>query len=220
LSQNEVAGVGSPLFLLRDDPRVFVAFVIAVVLGITFHEFSHAAVATLQGDQTARSQGRLTLNPIAHLDPLGSIALILAGIGWGRPVPFNPMRLRSRRVGAALVGLAGPAANFVLALAAAIGVRVLFSTGTGAFEVNFSLILLDMLVTLNVVLGVFNLLPIPPLDGSRLLSIFLPPSRQNIVYFLDRYGIFLLLGLLILAPNLLTPLFRSITRALYGLVGL
>ena len=212
--------MGSPLFLLRDDPRVFVAFVIAVVLGITFHEFSHAAVATLQGDQTARSQGRLTLNPIAHLDPLGSIALILAGFGWGRPVPFNPMRLRSRRVGAALVGLAGPAANFVLALAAAIGVRVLFSTGTGAFEVNFSLILLDMLVTLNVVLGVFNLLPIPPLDGSRLLSIFLPPSRQNIVYFLDRYGIFLLLGLLILAPNLLTPLFRSITRALYGLVGL
>jgi Zn-dependent protease len=187
LSQNEVAGVGSPLFLLRDDPRVFVAFVIAVILGITFHEFSHAAVATLQGDQTARSQGRLTLNPIAHLDPLGSIALILAGFGWGRPVPFNPMRLRSRRVGAALVGLAGPAANFVLALAAAIGVRVLFSTGTGAFEVNFSLILLDMLVTLNVVLGVFNLLPIPPLDGS---------------------------------PNLLTPLFRSITRALYGLVGL
>jgi len=212
--------VGSPLFLLRDDPRVFVAFVIAVILGITFHEFSHAAVATLQGDQTARSQGRLTLNPIAHLDPLGSIALILAGFGWGRPVPFNPMRLRSKRVGAALVGLAGPAANFVLALAAAIGVRVLFSTGTGAFEVNFSLILLDMLVTLNVVLGVFNLLPIPPLDGSRLLSIFLPPSRQNIVYFLDRYGIFLLLGLLILAPNLLTPLFRSITRALYGLVGL
>ena len=212
--------MGSPLFLLRDDPRVFVAFVIAVVLGITFHEFSHAAVATLQGDQTARSQGRLTLNPIAHLDPLGSIALILAGFGWGRPVPFNPMRLRSKRVGAALVGLAGPAANFVLALAAAIGVRVLFSTGTGAFEVNFSLILLDMLVTLNVVLGVFNLLPIPPLDGSRLLSIFLPPSRQNIVYFLDRYGIFLLLGLLILAPNLLTPLFRSITRALYGLVGL
>jgi Zn-dependent protease len=212
--------VGSPLFLLRDDPRVFVAFVIAVILGITFHEFSHAAVATLQGDQTARSQGRLTLNPIAHLDPLGSIALILAGFGWGRPVPFNPMRMRSHRVGAALVGLAGPAANFVLALVAAIGVRILFSTGTGAFEVDFSLILLDMLVTLNVVLGVFNLLPIPPLDGSRLLSIFLPPSRQSIIYFLDRYGIFLLLALLILAPNLLTPLFRSITRALYGLVGL
>jgi Zn-dependent protease len=81
-------------------------------------------------------------------------------------------------------------------------------------------ILLDMLVTLNVVLGVFNLLPIPPLDGSRLLSIVLPPSRQSIVYFLDQYGIFLLLGILILAPNLLTPIFRAITQALYGLVGL
>ena len=79
--------MGSPLYLLRDEPQLFVAFLIAVVVGLTFHEFSHAAVATLQGDHTARSQGRLTLNPISHLDPLGSIALLLAGIGWARPVP-------------------------------------------------------------------------------------------------------------------------------------
>jgi Zn-dependent protease len=212
--------MGSPLLLLRDEPQVFLAFVIAVVVGITFHEFSHAAVATLQGDQTARSQGRLTLNPVAHLDPLGSIALVLAGFGWGRPVPFTPTRLRSRRFGAALVGLAGPAANFVLALAAVIGLRIVYPTAVSAFDVDFSVILLDMLVTLNVILGVFNLLPIPPLDGSRLLSLALPPSRQNVVYFLDQYGIFLLLGILILAPNLLTPIFRAITEALYGLVGL
>src|SRR4029450_4499459 len=76
--------MGSPLFLLRDEPELFVAFLVAVVVGITFHEFSHAAVASLLGDQTARSQGRLTLNPISHLDPLGSIAILLAGIGWGR----------------------------------------------------------------------------------------------------------------------------------------
>jgi Zn-dependent protease len=212
--------MGSPLFWLRDEPQVFLAFVIAVVVGITFHEFSHAAVATLQGDQTARSQGRLTLNPIAHLDPLGSIALVLAGFGWGRPVPFTPTQLRSRRFGAALVGLAGPAANFALALAAVVGLRIVYPTAVNAFDVDFSVILLDMLVTLNVVLGVFNLLPIPPLDGSRLLSLVLPPSRQNIVYFLDQYGIFLLLGILILAPNLLTPVFSAITEALYGLVGL
>jgi Zn-dependent protease len=210
----------SPLFLLRDDPQLFFAFVIAVIVGITFHEFSHAAVATLQGDQTARSQGRLTLNPLSHLDPLGSIALIVAGFGWGRPVPFSPMHLHNRRWGAALVGLAGPAANFLLALASVIVLRLLYSTTLGGFEVDFRVRLLEMLVLLNVVLGVFNLLPIPPLDGSRLLSIFLPPSRQNIVYFLDQYGIFLLLGLLILAPGLLTPLFRGITRFLYGLVGL
>jgi Zn-dependent protease len=212
--------MGSPLLLLRDEPQVFVAFVIAVIVAITFHEFSHAAVATMQGDQTARSQGRLTLNPISHLDPLGSIALVLAGFGWGRPVPFSPTQLRNRRFGAALVGLAGPAANFLLAIAAVIALRIIYPSAVTAFDVDFSVILLDMLVTLNVVLGVFNLLPIPPLDGSRLLSILLPPSRQNIVYFLDQYGIFLLLGILILAPNLLTPIFRAITEALYGLVGL
>ena len=212
--------MGSPLLLLRDEPQVFVAFVIAVILGITFHEFSHAAVATMQGDPTARSQGRLTLNPIAHLDPLGSIALVLAGFGWGRPVPFSPTQLRSRRFGAAIVGLAGPAANFLLALAAVIALRVVYPSAVTAFDVDFSVILLDRLVTLNVVLGVFNLLPIPPLDGSRLLSLALPPSRQNIIYFLDQYGIFLLLGILILAPNLLTPIFRAIIEALYRLVGL
>jgi Zn-dependent protease len=212
--------MGSPLFLLRDEPQLFLAFVIAVIVGITFHEFSHAAVASLQGDQTARSQGRLTLNPISHLDPLGSIAIIVAGIGWGRPVPVNPTHLRSRRFGAVMVGLAGPAANFAVALVAAVAFRIVYPAVATSFDVGFSVNLLDMLVTINVILGVFNLLPIPPLDGSTLLSLLLPPSRQSIVAFLNQYGIFLLLGLLILAPNLLTPIFRAITEALYGLVGL
>jgi Zn-dependent protease len=217
---NEADALGSPLFLLRDEPQLFVAFVIAVIVGITFHEFSHAAVASLQGDQTARAQGRLTLNPIAHLDPLGSIALVVAGFGWGRPVPVTPSRLRNRRVGHLLVGLAGPAANFVVALISVVALRIAYPTAGTAFDVDFSVRLLYTLVAVNVILGVFNLLPIPPLDGSTLLSVLLPPSRQNIVAFLDQYGIFLLLGLLILAPNLLTPIFRAITDALYGLVGL
>ena len=212
--------MGSPLFLLRDEPQLFAAFLIAVIIGITFHEFSHAAVASLQGDQTARSLGRLTLNPISHLDPLGSIALLVAGFGWGRPVPVTPSRLRSGRLGHVLVGLAGPAANFVVALAAAVALRIAYPTDGATLDVGFTVTLLSMIVTVNVVLGVFNLLPIPPLDGSTLLSIALPPSRQNIVAFLNQYGIFLLFGLLILAPNLLTPIFRAITEALYGLVGL
>jgi Zn-dependent protease len=119
-----------------------------------------------------------------------------------------------------LVALAGPAANFVLALVSVVALRIAFPPAELAFDVNFTLRLLDMLVVVNVLLGVFNLLPIPPLDGSTLLTIWLPPSRQNIVRFLDQYGIFLLLGLLVLAPNLLTPIFRAITDALYGLVGL
>jgi Zn-dependent protease len=212
--------MGSPLFLLRDEPQLFAAFVIAVIVAIAFHEFSHAAVASLQGDQTARSQGRLTLNPISHLDPLGSIAILLAGIGWGRPVPVTPTRLRNRRFGYLIVALAGPAANFVVALVAVIALRIVFPPGEATFNVGFTLRFLVYLAALNVTFGVFNLLPIPPLDGSTLLSILLPPSRQNIVRFLEQYGIFLLLALLILTPNLLAPIIQAILEAIYGLVGL
>src|SRR4029453_5573540 len=104
--------MGSPLFLLRDEPQLFAAFVIAVIVAIPLPEFSHAAVASLQGDQTARAQGRLTLNPLAHLDPLGSIALIVAGFGWGRPVALPPSPLRNPPLGHALVGRGGPARQF------------------------------------------------------------------------------------------------------------
>jgi Zn-dependent protease len=166
--------VGSPLFLLRDDPQFFIAFVVAVVIGITVHEFSHAAAATAQGDLTAKSQGRLTLNPASHLDPLGTIFLIIAGFGWGKPTPFDPQRLRSRRVGVVLVALAGPTSNVVVAILAAIALRLTdptyFELGSSGFTSN----LLYALVYLNVVLAVFNLLPIPPLDGSRLLSTLHP----------------------------------------------
>jgi Zn-dependent protease len=210
--------MGSPLYLLR-EPESFVAFLVAVIVGLTFHEFSHAAVATLQGDQTARSQGRLTLNPIIHLDPLGSIALLIAGFGWARPTPVTPARLRYRRLGMVLVALAGPAANLVLAIVSAIALGILAPTVGATLNVNFSVKLLSGLVFWNVVLGVFNLLPIPPLDGSSLLTVLLPPSRQNIVRFLDQYGIFLLLGLLILAPNLLSPIVLAVLEAISGLAG-
>jgi Zn-dependent protease len=209
----------SPLFLLRDDPQLFIAFVVAIVIGITVHEFSHAAAATAQGDLTAKSQGRLTLNPVSHLDPLGTIFLFIAGFGWGRPTPFNPLRMRNRRAGAALVGLAGPISNVVVAFLAAIALRVTYPTsGELGGGPGFTSKLLFALVQLNVVLAVFNLLPVPPLDGSRLLSIFLPPSRQNIIYFLDRFGFFLLLGLLLLAPSLFSGLFSSVTNFILRLV--
>jgi Zn-dependent protease len=218
--RNEADALGSPLFWLRDDPEVFVAFVVAIVIGLTFHEFSHAAVATLQGDSTARSQGRLTLNPVVHLDPLGSIALVIAGLGWARPTPVTPSRLRYRRLGMVAVALAGPAANLVLALVSAIALRIVDPTGGAALNGDFGVKLLGGLILWNVLLGIFNLLPIPPLDGSTLLTVLLPPSRQNIVRFLDQYGIFLLLGLLILAPNLLGPIVLAVVEAISRLVGL
>lgn len=218
--------MSSPILELRDNPQAFVAFVVAVIVAITVHEFSHAAVATLEGDRTPRSQGRLTLNPLAHLDVLGSIALLIAGFGWGKPVQFNPNWLRNRRVGAAMVGLAGPFSNFLLAVLSAVGVRLYLSLSSGhsppdaSRGLTFSILLLTQFVSLNVVLGVFNLLPIPPLDGSRLLSMLLPPNRQQIVYFLDQYGIFFLIAIVFLAPNLLSPFFQSIQTGIYRLVGL
>jgi Zn-dependent protease len=182
----------SPLTWLLDDPALFVMFVVAVLLCFSLHEFSHAAVATAQGDPTARRHGRLTLNPIKHIDPFGALLLLIAGFGYAKPVPFNPTLLRSRRFGAALVGLAGPAMNFLLAFATALVV------GTGLISDGLLLDFARVFFLLNVVLGVFNLLPIPPLDGSRVLAAALPPSRQGIVFFLDRYGIYLLLVLVLL----------------------
>jgi Zn-dependent protease len=213
--------VSSPLTLLFDEPARFVALVLALVASITVHEFCHAAVATLQGDPTARSQGRLTLNPVRHLDPFGSVFMVLAGFGWGRPVPFTPSQLRSRRFGAALVSLAGPASNFALALATAVALRLVLELRASETTLTF----LQVLFVVNVILGVFNLLPIPPLDGSRLLSALLPPGRQQIVYFLDQYGIFLLLALVLLPAlnpslNWLGPIFEAAQRLLLGLVGL
>jgi Zn-dependent protease len=212
--------VNSPLTLLFSDPTVFLAIVVALVVAITIHEFSHAAVATAQGDDTARSQGRLTLNPIRHLDPFGTIFMVLAGFGWGRPVPFSPAQLRNKRYGPVMVSLIGPISNFVLAVASALVLKALRSTD------NETLVLfVAVFMRINLILGIFNLLPIPPLDGSRLLAALLPPSRQGIVRFLDQYGIYLLLGLILLPalnPNLnwLEPLFQRAEDLLFRLVGL
>jgi Zn-dependent protease len=212
--------VNSPLTLLFSDPTVFLAIVVALVVAITIHEFSHAAVATAQGDDTARSQGRLTLNPIRHLDPFGTIFMVLAGFGWGRPVPFSPAQLRNKRYGPVMVSLIGPISNFVLALASALVLKALRSTDNQTL-----LLFVAVFLRINLILGIFNLLPIPPLDGSRLLAALLPPSRQGIVRFLDQYGIYLLLGLILLPalnPNLnwLEPLFQRAEDALFRLVGL
>jgi Zn-dependent protease len=212
--------VTSPLELLFTDPVRFAALLVALVASITVHEFSHAAVATAQGDQTARSAGRLTLNPVRHLDPFGTVFMVVAGFGWGRPVPFVPARLRSRRFGAAMVSLAGPLSNFAMAVLAALVFRF-----TGGALNPTAVTFVEVCFFINVILGVFNLIPIPPLDGSRLLAALLPPSRQGIVYFLDRYGIYLLLGLVLLpvlnpSLNWLEPIYTGVARLLAELVGL
>ena len=212
----------SPLLMITENWPLFVALMVALVAGITIHEFSHAAVALLQGDRTAQAQGRVTLNPVAHLDPLGSIMMLLAGFGWGKPVPFNPMLLRNARVGSVLISLAGPASNLVLAIAAAVALRVRYGSLLElalAYQAGDRVaLLLSALLSVNVLLGVFNLVPVPPLDGSRLFSALWPRSR--VLAFLEQYGIFLLLALLLFAGRVLDPLFSAVEEAILSLVGL
>ena len=178
--------------LLREDPTAFVLLAAALIGAIGLHEYAHALAADLQGDRMPRAMGRLTPNPIRHLDPMGTIFIFFVGFGWGKPVEFRPQALSSKRFGAAIVALAGPFMNLLLAFVAALLAAQLGDSLPRSLQ-----IFLSTFFYVNVLLAVFNLIPLPPLDGSRLLTIFLPPSRQNIIFFLDRYGMIILIGILI-----------------------
>lgn len=209
-----------PLSLLSEGFEGLIAFLLlaaALLVAIGLHEYAHALAADLQGDRLPRAMGRLTLNPIKHLDPLGTVLILLAGFGWGKPVEFRPEALSSRRFGAAFVAFAGPLMNVFLAIVGALAFRVALAGPDLEFLFRF----LELFIYINVVLAVFNLLPIPPLDGSRLLTIFLPPDKQKIVYFLDRYGFLILLVIIFLGPSsLLQPFIRFVGRIVTGLTGL
>lgn len=202
-------------YLLQGDFQTFLLVAVVLVIAVSLHEFGHAAAAEAQGDHTARLAGRLTLDPRAHIDPLGALAMVLVGFGWGKPVPFSPAGLRSRRFGSALVGMAGPAMNVLLAVVAAALLRAL-RPGPGMVG-DFLLILL----TLNVLLAIFNLLPVPPLDGSRILSAILPPSRQGIIFFLDRWGLLILfVGVFIFFRDVLGRAASRVSALILRLFGL
>jgi Zn-dependent protease len=202
------------LEILRQSPVAFVLLAVSLIGAISLHEFAHAMAADLQGDRMPRAMGRLSLNPMRHLDPMGTLCILIVGFGWGKPVPFRPAALSSPRFGAAIVALAGPAMNLALAVAAALIIRAA-SVGYGTLG-----LFLDLFVTTNIFLAVFNLIPLPPLDGSRLLTIFLPPNKQQIVFFLDRYGFLILLALVFFGGDLLNHLLRPITAAVARLAGL
>ena len=212
--------MGSGLLeLLRTDPLLFALLSVSLVAAISLHEFGHALAADLQGDRLPRAMGRVSLNPARHLDPIGTLFIFLVGFGWGKPVEFRPSALSSRRFGAAIVALAGPAMNLLLAL----GGAVLFGLATDPVSLASASVLARfafLFTTINVLLAVFNLIPLPPLDGSRLLTIFLPPRRQSIIFFLDRWGFLILVGLLLLGGfTLLDPLVEAVSRAIFSVGG-
>jgi Zn-dependent protease len=182
------------LFDLSVDQLV--GIVIALVVGITFHEFSHAAIADSLGDHRPRALGRISLNPMRHIDPMGAVFFLLAGFGWGRPVPVNPSALRPGRIGMAFVAAGGPIANVVVAIVAAVVFRVLELAGATGFVTDLAF----WVVLYNLLLALFNLLPIPPLDGYNVLLAFVSPRTAMTLQRYAPYGVLLLL-VLVLIPN-------------------
>jgi Zn-dependent protease len=180
---------------------------IALVVGITFHEFSHAFLADQLGDHRPRALGRVSLNPVAHIDPMGAIVFLLAGFGWGKPVPVNVAALRPGRIGMAIVAAGGPIANLAVAIVAAVAYRVLDLAGAPGFALDLAF----YVVFYNLVLAIFNLLPIPPLDGYNVALAFVAPRTAMTIQRYAPYGVLVLL-LLVFLPG--SPL-----RFVFGFMG-
>jgi len=179
--------------LLNSEPLYAIGFIGALVVSITIHEFAHAWAATKLGDPTPEYEGRLTLNPLAHMDPLGTIFLLLVGFGWGKPVPINPNYFRSKN-DQLKVAFAGIIANLVFAAILAIPLRLNLLEGH-AINTSPVLVILDMVIQLNILLASFNILPIPPLDGSYLVEYFLDEAAKLQYQYVGPY---ILIGVLLL----------------------
>lgn len=176
---------------LFDDPVEFLWRIPALLIAITFHEYAHARMAYAWGDATAKMQGRLTLNPIAHLDPLGTLMFLVARFGWAKPVPINPANFHNRRRGLFWVSFAGPAMNLLIGFAAIF--LLLSFQGIGpVFQT-----LMYNIVIFNVFLAVFNIVPLPPLDGSKILASLLPRKYLRYYDAIEPYGPFLLIIMLV-----------------------
>ena len=180
--------ISNPIFILY--------FLAALIVAITIHEFSHALVANFLGDPTPARAGRLSLNPLRHLDPIGTIFLLVAGFGWGKPVYYDPTNLKRGRLDELIIALSGPLSNIIVAAIFAIPYRLANSFGLSGIENAFYYDLFNIITELNLILAVFNLLPIPPLDGSKILYLFVSEKTRII---LDQIGIPILFVLIIIS---------------------
>mgnify|MGYP004678178441 FL=1 len=213
-----VANPGQLLGLLLSAPGVLIA--------ITFHEFAHGYAAYKLGDDTAKNQGRLSLNPLAHLDPIGTLMLLVAGFGWGKPVEVNPRnytRKISMEKGEAIVSLAGPLMNFVLAIIFTLIYCAIYKFASTSFLVStigrIITLLISTTISINIGLGVFNLIPLPPLDGSKIIMPFLPYKAKE--FFVNNeqifYIIFVLLWITGLAGTIITPAINWVSKGILAL---
>jgi Zn-dependent protease len=233
------------LDLLDIDPFAavifFSAIVTALVLGISFHEFSHAYIADTLGDGLPRKMGRVTLNPLAHLEPLGTIMMLVVGFGWGRPVPVNPNATRNPKAALGLTAAAGPVSNFVVAAVAGLPIKLDLVPWSSPFNQSNALLLslngwelkeylsvyLSAIVLFSLILGVFNLIPIAPLDGFKVAVGFLPRDLSNEFARLEQYGPIILI-ILFLLPfftgtfllfEIMEPIIKVLARLFAGVNG-
>lgn len=218
------------------------AMITALVLGISFHEFSHAFVADRLGDGLPRRMGRLTLNPLAHLEPVGTMLMLLVGFGWGRPVPVNPNATRNPKATLGFTAAAGPLSNFVVAAIAGLPIKLDLVSWTSPFikdnaralalhgwtSGEYLSVYLSAIVLFSLILGVFNLLPIAPLDGFKVALGFLPRDLSIEFAKLERYGLVILFSLFFLVPlltgkfllfEIMSPIIRVLAWLFAGTSG-
>jgi len=219
----------------------FTAAVTALVLGISFHEFSHAYIADTLGDGLPRRMGRVTLDPLAHLEPMGTVLMLMVGFGWGRPVPVNPNATRNPKAALGLTAAAGPVSNFVVAAVAGLPIKLDLVPWSSPFNQSNALLLslngwelkeylsvyLSAIVLFSLILGVFNLIPIAPLDGFKVAVGFLPRDLSNEFARLEQYGPVILI-ILFLLPfftgtfllfEIMEPIIKVLARLFAGIEG-
>jgi len=189
------------------DPLAFYFWVVGLLVAITFHEAAHAFVADRLGDLTPRYTGRLTLNPLAHLDPIGTLLILLAGFGWGKPVQFSPLSLRNPALGAAVISLAGPLTNFLIAGVLAMLIRLDIAP----------IALWSEIAIINIMLGIFNLIPLAPLDGEKVVAGLLPRHLHHTWMALQQYSLFLLIAFILAGGQILSGLIGFFYQVLTGL---
>ena len=212
--------------LLLNNPAAFlqqlVLLIPALLVAVTVHELAHGLVADRLGDSTARLQGRLTLNPLPHIDPIGALALVLAGFGWAKPVPVNAFNLRRPIRDMAWIAAAGPASNFVVAFLALVAFGLLPRVVDVPFVARPLAELLKAVYVLNLSLGIFNLIPVPPLDGGHFLPYFLPRRSWSRLHQLEQYAPFILLLLLMtgLTRYVVDPVFQFVSGIYIDIVRL